>query len=399
MTKKRILICDDSLDIGGSFKNKIEQINAIKRTFGEPILAEELENTIGALELRRQRANDNDIRDYPEDDAAQVIDNATILIIDYALYDLEAPVTGERIAYLARCYSRCGFIVALNQYPPYVEEFFDLTLRGHLESYANLNIPSESLANPGLWLEPFSGFRPWNWPSLINSTDKLERCVAELKGHLDDTILQFFGFEGTRSLTLPRSSLEFLSREKPEEMTFRKFVDSAGSGNGLRGRNENSICEEAVIRIAAARIGSWLEHDILPSQNILVDAPHLVSRFPSLLGSKTINIKKLNATASFSEPSKLGLNPIIEPFRFLRKDWLSRPAWFWNELRDNENIDEVKNPWETRRLERVFCEDICKFEPKDQTREFIADLNSPYSQRYVKQIQGTNYTPMVRFSL
>jgi hypothetical protein len=95
----------------------------------------------------------------------------------------------------------------------------------------------------------------------------------------------------------------------------------------------------------------------------------------------------------------LGLNPIIEPFRFLRKDWLSRPAWFWNELRDNENIDEVKNPWETRRLERVFCEDICKFEPKDQTREFIADLNSPYSQRYVKQIQGTNYTPMVRFSL
>ncbi len=401
MTENKILICDDSPEVGGSFKEKIERIKTIKRAFGEPLLVgtDQLDNAIVALESRRQRANDNAISDFPMDDAAKIIDDATILIVDYALYDLKAPVTGERIAYLARCYSRCGFIVALNQFPPYSEEFFDLTLHGHLESYANLNIPSESLANPGLWSQPFSGFRPWNWPLLIDSAERLERCVDDLKGHLDDEILQFFGFEGTRSLTLPRLSLEFLSREKPEGMTFRKFVESTGSGNGLRGRSENPICEEAVIRIATSRIRSWLEHGVLPGQNILVDAPHLVSRFPSLLSDKIPNQKKLNATATFSEPNVSKLNPIIEPSRFLRKDWLSRPVWFWNDLRDNEIIDEVKNSFSTHRLEHVFCEDTSKFESKGIATEFVADLNSPYARRFVKRIDTIQYTPLVRFSL
>lgn len=402
MTRRKILICDDSQEYGRSYKNRLKSIKVIEDFFEEPILAskKELEQAIEALETRRQLAIDNKIKDYSGGDAAQIIDDAAILIIDYALYDLDSHVTGERIAYLARCYSRCGFIVALNQFPPYVEEYFDLTLRGHLESYADLNIPGESLVNPGLWLEPWSGFRPWCWPLLPQSVEKLEGLIDELNGNLDVKILEFLGFEGANSLSLPRSSIEFLSRENPEEMTFRKFVDSTGSGNGLRGRKEQPINEEAIARIAASRIGCWLEYDVLPGQNILVDAPHLVSRYPSLLGDKAQDIDAWSRTASFSEPDALGLSPIIETYRFEKSNWLSRPVWFWNDLSDYEEIDEVRDPWSANLPGYVFGEDISKFIFSDDARSFVADLESPFVRRYVKYLESRiSYTPLVRFSM
>jgi len=401
MKKRKILICDDSPEVGGSLKNKLEHIKAIEDLFEEPMLAsiEQLVRATEALEKRRQGANENKLTASSAGDAAQIIDDAAILIVDYALYDLKAHVTGERIAYLARCYSRCGIIVALNQFPPYNDEYFDLTLRGHLESYADLNIPSDSLANLGLWSEPWSGFRPWSWPLLPQAVEKFEHRIADLDGNLGAKILEFLGFEGAKSLTLPRSAVEFLSREKPEEMTFRRFVDSTGSGNGLRGRGEQPISDEAVARIAAARIGSWLEHDIFSGQNILVDAPHLISRFPSLLGDKSQDIDAWSRTASFSEPYVLGLAPIIEPYRFEKSNWLSRPAWFWNDLSDSEEIAEVRDPWSVKTPNYVFGEDISKFIPNDDVRSFVADLESPFVRRYVKYLDRISYTPLVRFSL
>ncbi|MFH2103554.1 MAG: hypothetical protein ABIJ39_09410 [Chloroflexota bacterium] len=402
MTKRDILICDDSEETGRAFKNGLERIDTVKEYFGEPILAgkTELEQAIEALERRLKQASNEEIDDYPLDDAAKIIDDAAILVIDYALFDLDASVTGERVAYLARCYSRCGIIIALNQFPPYVEEYFDLTLRGHLESYADLNIPSNSLKNPGLWSEPWNGFRPWGWPLLPQAVNKLEDRVTELQEHLGEKILEFLGFEGVKALTLTRSTVGFLSREKPEETIFRKFVDSAGSGNGLRGRNERPINDEAIARIAAARIGCWLEYDVLPGQNILVDAPHLISRFPSLLGDKSQDIDAWSRTASFSEPNVIGLDLKMEPYRFKRSDWLSRSTWFWNDLSDSEEIAEVRDPWSAKTLDYVFGEDISKFIPNDDARSFVADLESPFVRRYVKYLEPRiSYTPLVRFSL
>jgi len=402
MTKRKILICDDSEETGRAFKNGLERIDTVTEYFKEPILPgkTELEQAIKALERRLKQASNEEIDDYPLNDEARIIDDAAILVIDYALFDLNTSVTGERIAYLARCYSKCGIIIALNQFPPYVEEHFDLTLRGHLESYADLNIPSISLSNPGLWSEPWSGFRPWSWPLLPQAVDKLERRSTELREHLGEKVLDFLEFKGIKSLTLPRSIVEFLSRKKPEETTFREFVDSEGSGNGLRGRNERPINDEAIARIAAARIGCWLEYDVLPAQNIIVDAPHLISRFPSLLGDRTQDIKIWNRTASFSEPNVIGLDPKIEPYRFKKSDWLSRPTWFWNDLSDSEEIAEVRDPWSAKTPDYVFGEDISKFLPSDGARSFVADLESPFVRRYVKYLKSPiSYTPLVRFSL
>jgi len=401
MTKRKILICDDSPETGQAFKNGLERIDTIKESFEKPILVnkDDFKRAIVALEYRLKNASDKRITNYPSDEA-EIIDHAAILVVDYALFDLDSSVTGERIAYLARCYSKCGFIIALNQFPPYVEEHFDLTLRGHLESYADLNIPSSSLSNPGLWSEPWNDFRPWSWPLIPQMIDKLERRVVELHGHLDEKILDFLGFKGVKSLSLPRTVVEFLSREKPEETAFREFVHSGESGNGLRGRKELPINDEAIARIAAARIGCWLEYSVLPGQDILVDTPHLIARFPSLLGGKAQDINAWNQTASFSEPDVLGVDQVIASHRFQMSNWLSRPAWFWNDLSNNEEIAEVHDPWSARSPNFVFGEDVSSFIPNDEARNFVADLESPFVRRYVKFLgPRISYTPLVRFSL
>jgi hypothetical protein len=62
-------------------------------------------------------------------------------------------------------------------------------------------------------------------------------------------------------------------------ISFRDFVTL--SGNGLKGKDQAD--DAAVARIAAARLSKWLEDIVLPAQEILVDAPHLVSRLPELL--------------------------------------------------------------------------------------------------------------------
>jgi hypothetical protein len=101
----------------------------------------------------------------------------------------------------------------------------------------------------------------------------------------------------------------------------------------------------------------------------------------------------------------------IQSRRFQQQDWLSRPAWFWNELSKLEEIEEIKNPWSAERPDFVFCEDVSRFLPRQKAREFVADLASPFVRRSVvdpgscsdhklaEALRGVNYRPEVRFSI
>ncbi len=398
---KKILICDDNLEFEESLTQKLMDIKEMSGYFDIEYSGGsdegKLEAAIQALENRLKRASKEELDDYPEDDAV-IIDEADILVIDYELIEIDASVTGERAAYLARCYSRCGLIIGLNQFPPYVEQSFDLTLRGHPESYCDLNISSNSLSNKGLWMKPWTDFRPWYWSLPPLSINKYENRVRELKDHIDDYIFDFLGLSEAEWLSIPRSISQYISKTgDPSKTNFRDFVKD--SGNGIRGRGEKPISDESIARIAAARISNWLENLILPGQNTLVDAPHLVLRFPSILGNGSEDIEEFNKLATFANNEELGLSPLIEPFRFKKDDWLDRPAWFWSALSNNEEIKEVSDPWSSKRPEFVFCEDISRFVSEEETRSFIADLESPFKRRYVRFLDNINYQPSVRFSL
>ena len=404
---KKILICDDDSNQRERWKSALQAIPSVKREFDvQTIGIKDFKVTLTDLEARRRRARGQKIMATKWGD--NLFDSVSILIVDYDLlkFNKEDYLTGEGVAYLARCYSRCGFIIALNQFG---ENVFDLTMTGHPDSFADLNLGSRQLSNSALWHEPWQGFRPSSWPMLPMAVKSFESRVQELQGSLNSKILPYFEFSPEISATLPRSTKEFLGKgNQVEDVTFKQFVEE--SGNGLR-RKDQAPDTESLARIAASRVWKWLERMVVSGQDVLVDAPHLVSRFPSLLSGNAKVISTWNKTSSFKAINRLGLRyQVITDFRFKRLDWLSRPAWFWKPLSNFDKIAEVSDPWKAERPDFVFAEDLSKFVPRKQAREFVAHLPSPFVRRFVFDkeaamgklpitVKGVEYVPAVRFSM
>lgn len=255
-----------------------------------------------------------------------------------------------------------------------------------------MNIDAAQLDNPGLWTNDRTGFRPWHWPQLPQYLGLMESKINDVLRNPTKPIVEFLHFEKILQL-FPSFALKFLGGT-PAEVTFKKFVLS--SGNGLRGRDEAN--EEMVARIAAARISKWLERQVLSGQDILVDAPHLVSRFPTLLQGDPKDITTWNRTAALSHQDDLGINlNAIEEFAFKEKHWLSRPAWFWNSVYTCDKIKEVAEPWKAETANFAFCEDSSTFEKTEECKEFYASVDSPYNRRFVhaKQFPDVDYAPKV----
>jgi hypothetical protein len=94
----------------------------------------------------------------------------------------------------------------------------------------------------------------------------------------------------------------------------------------------------------------------------------------------------------------------IKRFSFERKDWLSRAAWFWPALGDSPDIDEVSDPWSRVSVDLAFCEDLSRFRPLAEVKGFVAEVESPFIQRYVlgpghSETTDVSYRPSVRFAL
>lgn len=389
MSRKKILICDDVRDTERRWQQRLEALPVMKELPFEVDIVEpgDLLKSIRALENRRKeaRTREDPAKEYPTDEASE-LDQAGILVVDFDLLELEGSpsVSGEDVAYLARCYSSCGLIVALNQFER-GRSTFDLKLRGHPETFADLNIGAPQLDNPGLWSEPWEGFRPWAWPLLRLALEKSERRIRELSSRLDESILDYLGLLDLEK-GLPRSTVEFLTESDTSAKTsFRDFVTK--SGNGMR-RKDKPFSEESIARIAAARVAKWLEYLVLPGQDVFVDAPHLISRYPSLLGDGSDDMDAWNRTTSFESHDKLGLDDVVQKFCFKQDDWLSRPAWLLNEVSRCEDIEEIADPWSTTWPNWVFCEDISRFLPREATREFVADLPSQFVHRFVVDLRS-----------
>lgn len=409
--RKKILIYDDDPRIVERWSSMIK--STVSNFDVMQVEKDKFEEAVILLEKRRLKARAKMPLTRPWGD--NLFDNIAILVIDFDLFNpkdhrdsnKQMYLTGEEIAYLVRCYSRCGLIIGLNQFGM---NSFDLTLKGHPESYADLNLGDRQIANPGLWHESWSGFRPWSWPLLPKALGAFEARVKELLKCLDKPILTFLGFSSELAMTLPRSTVEFIAGTKePGKVTFKEFVHD--SENGLR-RKDKVADIESTARIAAARVAKWLERLVLSGQDILVDAPHLVFRYPSLLKGHKQDPETWDKTATFKSVSALGIRyDKLKEFSF-KEEWLSRPAWFWQRVSNCKQISEVAYPWKaTEKSEFVFCEDISRFLPKNAAREFVADLpssfvcrfvvdpRSKYGKRFAKDVTEVSYRPQVRFSL
>ena len=166
---------------------------------------------------------------------AKIFDNADILVVDYDLVNLlensELPVgvpTGERVAYMARCFSECGFIIALNQFNVAGEPLFDLTLCGHPRSFADINIGSKELLYSGLWTNGWGGYRPWHWPLLPDAVDCFKQRTAGLaRIGLEISIFEHLKLPPSLLSVMPMEILQWLApwSKKIEDVTAVTFAD------------------------------------------------------------------------------------------------------------------------------------------------------------------------------
>ena len=78
--------------------------------------------------------------------------------------------------------------------------------------------------------------------------------------------------------------------------------------------------------VVLSPIFKWLERVVLPGQEILVDAPHLISRFPSLLTCDTPDINDWNQADWQDAPANLPA--YREPLHHLSIEahWPASPA-------------------------------------------------------------------------
>ena len=402
--KEKILIYDDEQPQTEAFRKNLTR--GLKKAklddvFAVEILDEnELQDSIEALQATQEGIRDNSKSSYE----TTKFDDTSIFIIDYDLLKSKAGgfFTGENIAYCVRCFSTCKLIVGLNQFG---RNSFDLALKGHPESFADLNLGADQLDNSDLWRgawgEVRRTFRPWYWPNLSDSLGAFDKRVKEVRDNLDEPVCGVLGFDTDVFRLLPRAVVQFIGKgegKETAETTFREFVTE--SGNGLRPKDKGILDEDVLARVGAARISKWLEIFVLPEQDILVDAPHLVSRYPSLIKGDRKKIGTWNKTAQLVEHGELGLNTeSIEPYRFKKDYWISRPVWFWDKLREHAQIKELIEPRLTVKPVWVFCEDASRFYKRNACREFLADTASPFVRRFAKGFDSVDYRPRVRFSL
>jgi hypothetical protein len=363
-----------------------------------------LKDCIDQLTQRRERARRGE---SDPDKSILPIDEVEIFVVDYDLLGANGSIgyTGEEFAYLVRCYSACKVIVAINQFT--TENVFELDLAGHPDSYADVNITSPQINNPGLWHSPWSDeFRPWYWPVLPDLVRKFDKRVDFVRENFDKPVLASLGFDADLVRLLPRKVEAFLSRRgAAEAVTFKDFVRS--SGNGLRPKDEvgdGPEGTERLCRIAAARVNRWLEDLVLSGQEILIDTPHLLARHAGFLqGNSPGSIRAWNKAAQIPSYGKegsleeeLGIDETLTKFA-LNPIWADRPAWFWPKIvADGKILGSRDRIWP----DIVFCEDTSRFAARESARQFVADVESAHVRRYVSAgVPGVVYRPEVRLSL
>ena len=374
MSKLQVLVFDDSLNVAKGLADKVRAV------YDADVTAVELETFRELIEKVNQRRDKwrGEEGDFTPVEPIEV-DDADVVIVDYDLlrYSETGDITGSRLAYLLRCFTKCGLIVVLNEFGT---NTFDTSLRNPTLDFADLHLGAVQIGNPGLWTDSFEGYRPWHWPVLPNARENLEKCVEDVRQNLNTPVLDFLGLERFIDW-LPKIAQDFfLDSGNMEAVRFDTFVKQSRGGIELK----DDLPPEFMARVAAARLLVLLNGLILPEQSILVDAPHLVSRFPSLLRDESQDIHSWNRLCNpVNEGITELLADVLTEYRFKRQHWLWRPVWYWPDLNRDAGIDEVQNPWDVKDVEWVFCENLSRFVLAEFADDFRADVSPPFNKRYV----------------
>ena len=375
MSTMQVLVYDDDERIAKGLAEKVK--NVCDNAKVTVVKQRKFREMIQEMNQRRQDCRD-DVDEITSKESIDV-DEADIVIVDYDLlaYSEAGDITGSRLAYLLRCFTKCGLIIVLNEYGT---NRYDLSLRSPSVDFADLHLGDEQIGNPGLWSGSIEGYRPWHWPVLPNATCNFEKCVKDVQENSDQPILEFLELGRFIDWMPKRVHDFFLGSGDIETVQFSDFVEHARGGI----ESKDHLPPDNMARVATARLLALLNGLILTEQSILVDAPHLVARFPSLIKDGDQDIQYWNRLCEpLNEEIDSLLIDELKEFRFKKQHWLWRPVWYWPDISRDERVTEVSDPWTVKDMDWVFCENISRFVPTSLADDFRADVSPPFNKRFV----------------
>lgn len=332
-------------------------------------------------------------------------DEIDVLVVDYDLLHLDdagGRTTGEGIARLARSLSKCGAIVVMNQY----KGQFDLGMRGHLDSFADVNIDAPLVGRAALWkrLDEATGeFNPTTWtpmPVLLDAARKLAATLAE-KG-IDAPILPLIGLDTAALAELSDTAFGYLSlkaqtAEDLAAVTLRQFL--------RRSLDEGFVecllakAPEILFGFAAFRLVKWLDRAVLRPMDVLIDGLHLVDRLPFMIDSTKADVNDPAAwVRAAAEPSSsLRWDLLKEYHNELASSALGRTVFDWFRLANDDKIDEMQDAYLEGDPARYYlAEDTSRFVEKDALTRYRADFHNFGDRRGIENLADVTYGPLRR---
>ena len=348
---------------------------------------------------------------------ASDFDGFDVLIVDNNLTGLEldgARLTAETIIGYLRAFTDTSYIVSLNKN---LHVDFDLRyLFGDYQSLADLALNASHLSNSRLW-DPTSvdGFAPWYWPRLADAAVRRRKQIDFIVRNLETPVWEALGFppEADDYLSLRAKSPLAATERGPREVSFEVFFDSSrtlppaeiAKLKKLAGR-DIEFAKKAVRQISAYEVDRWLRRDVLGTQDVLIDLPHLVAQMPFLLGKKAGDLNFWNETIT-CEDSPFGLDGSmfemhVEPAHFDHRMWVPGPCFWWPTLKSDYSLTELFLEAEGNWPDAVFCEDVSRFvrvtgdDAAGSPREFEAEIEGSWARRYIAYVGDYLYSPRSR---
>ena len=392
----KVLLCDDEQNVRDAWHEKVQAVAPSNYTISAQLGSAEVKSAIKELFARQVSVLSGGTRQR----SPCVFDDAEILVLDYDLLYIDrenARHTGESLARLARAFSSAQVIVVVNQFQ---DAQFDLSLRGHFTSHADLNLDATLLDTPGLWTDPrWVGFRPWHWQTLYRAVDTQASREAWVNDHWGEPIVDALGMRDDDVARLTDTAFGFIAPDSTDERqlrqcTFKDFVCRPAHGRNVAALAEANPGDAS--RFVAARIGKWLERLVLGPQDALIDLPHLIQRFPFLLGDDVTELDAWNAAIHDEEFAK---NRLLEGCLFEPSNILSRPAVWSHRFENAESIRKQRRTFDFSHVPSfVFLEDTSSFAPINQAKQFRAGHHNAFDRRFVKCLDDFTYAPQRRLT-
>lgn len=424
----RVLVCDDVPERRDEVAQRIIDSGQPKP---ELIAEQELRDQLEGLFKQARECIRNPAAFKPADNSC--FHDVDIVVIDNNLTHLpgDGPLlTAESIAGFVRAFTNAVYIVSLNVNP---DVDFDLRyLVGDFSSRADLALNTEHLANPALWTGDVktaaAGFLPWYWARLRDVADRRRAQTDFVRARLNEPVMTILGFDGhgTELLSLhARGALSpAVGRENSagdnvipiDKLTFRDVFNARDRSLAIKEDREaineaekkgNASLTGLIARVVAADIDLWFRRDVLGPQEPLVDVPHLLMRFPFLLGDRAADISEWNKATSASAPPYCMEKDLYDTYlaaaRFEHDEWVKSPCFWWPALKADEKLNErFMQLGDAAWADIVFCEDRSQFVTLNQQNppvEFAAEFEGSWSRRYVSRIEKIRYAPRSRLAL